>query len=93
MTLSCAILAGLLLTSCSKDDAPAEDKSQGTVNLIIDTDLGNCTDDLFALQAAFAYRAKGACKILGVMQDCGEEKCHRLADALMHYYKADDIPL
>ena len=40
-----------------------------------------------------AYMAKGECKILGIMQDCGEEKCHRLADALMHYYKADDIPL
>ena len=88
-----ALLAGLLLTSCSKDDEPSGDKSHSTVNVIIDTDLGNCTDDLFALQAAFAFRAKGECNILGVMQGCGEEKCHKLADALMHYYKADDIPL
>ena len=82
-----------VLASCSKDYEPAADKPQSPVNVIIDTDLGNCTDDLFALQAAFAYRAKGECNIFGVMQDCGEEKCHRLADALMHYYKADDIPL
>ena len=93
ISVSCTLLAGLLLTACSEDDAVTLDKPQGTVNVIIDTDLGNCTDDLFAMQAAFALRAKGVCRILGVMQDCGEEKCHRLADALMHYYKADDIPL
>ena len=86
------LLAVLLLASCSADD-DSTDKPHIPVNVIIDTDLGNCTDDLFALQAAFAYRAKGKCRILGVLQSCGEEKCHRLADALMHYYKADDIPL
>ena len=93
ISVSCALLAGLLLTACSKNETPTPDKPKSPVNVIIDADLGNCTDDLFALQAAFAYRAKGECNILGVMQDCGEEKCHKLADALMHYYKADDIPL
>ena len=93
ISVPCALLAGLLLTACAKDDAPSEDKPHSPVDMIIDADLGNCTDDLFALQAAFAFRAKGECKILGIMQDCGEEKCHRLADALMHYYKADNIPL
>ena len=93
ISVLCTLLAGLVLTACTKDDDPTIDEPHDPVNVIIDTDLGNCTDDLFALQAAFAYKAKGKCNILGIMQDCGEEKCQRLADALMHYYKADDIPL
>lgn len=70
---------------CMNDSAP--------VNLIIDTDTGNSTDDLFALQAAFHYQNQGKCKLLGVMQSRKSGQAQKLTDAILHYYKADSVPL
>ena len=40
----------LTLASCGKDEPSEREKPFEKVNMIIDADLGNCTDDLLALQ-------------------------------------------
>lgn len=88
-------LLGLLFsTACSDEDIPSPDKPVEDIpTLILDTDAGNCTDDLFALQALFSYRKQGACRVLGVMGGMQNALAKRFMDCLMHYYEADDIPL
>ena len=88
-------LLGLLFsTACSDEDIPSPDKPEKDIpTLILDTDAGNCTDDLFALHALFSYRKQGACQVLGVMGGMQNALAKRFMDCLMHYYGADDIPL
>ena len=76
--------------SCGKGKIAAEDRK---VNMIIDTDIGNSTDDILALQAAFAFQSKGWCEIKGVISSRGTEKVQRFADCMLHYYHADNVPL
>lgn len=81
---------------CSNDDNDSkgcEPDTSDTKNVIIDTDLGNCTDDALAMQIIFKYQADKKCNILGVMQDWKVDKAKLLADCFLHYYKADNIPL
>lgn len=84
-----------IFCGCSDDnDVPnSENDTSAVKDVIIDTDLGNCTDDVLALQILFKYQAENRCKILGVMQDWKVEKAKILADCFLHYYKADDLPL
>lgn len=83
----------LTLASCGKDEPSEREKPFEKVNMIIDADLGNCTDDLLALQAAFAFQSKGWCEIKGLISSRGTEKVQRFADCLLHYYNADNVPL
>lgn len=61
--------------------------------VIFDTDLGNSTDDVLAMQALFRLQQQGVCKVIGVMTSRQLEKARELADRWLHYYKADDVPL
>jgi len=85
-------LCALLLISCTKQsDQP---KPQADIpNIILDTDLGNSTDDAFAMQAMFTARSVGSCNVVGVIGSRKLEKAKKLLDCFMHYYHADDIPL
>lgn len=98
MKIKCMILSLLLAcmcSGCSDDNDVRGDGSDTPVvkDVIIDTDLGNCTDDVLALQILFKYQAENRCRILGVMQDWKVEKAKVLADCFLRYYKADDLPL
>jgi inosine-uridine nucleoside N-ribohydrolase len=95
------LVAFMALCSCS-DSADAtkgnndSDKPyhvEGTPNVIVDTDLGNCTDDALAMQVLFKYRAEGKLNLLAVMGNSKVPQAKRLLDSFMHYYKADDVPL
>lgn len=90
-----SMLFACVCIGCSNDnDVPdGENQTPLTKDIIIDTDLGNCTDDVLALQIAFKYQAEKRCNILGVMQDWKVEKAKTFADCLLHYYKADNTPL
>lgn len=47
----------------------------GAPLVILDTDLGSSTDDLFSMQMLYRYHDKGRCKLLGVVVDrMGENK-------------------
>ena len=80
------------LASCNKNN-PAKSVYPRKVNMIIDTDIGNSADDLLAIQAAFAFQSKGWCEIKGLISSRGTEKVQKLADCILHYYNADNIPL
>ena len=46
----------------------AEQEDTGDItHVIFDTDIGNCPDDLLAMQALFALQADGKCQIDAVM--------------------------
>ncbi len=79
----------------AEEDAAAGENAdaENVVHVIFDTDIGNCTDDLLAMQALFALQAKGECQVEAVMSSAENEGCHIFLDRAMHYYKADDIPL
>ena len=96
-------LAVIAFCSCSNDDSDESNTTQttaekpyhieGTPNVIVDTDLGNCCDDALALQLLFKYRAEKKLNLLAVMGNSKVPQAKRLLDAYMHYYKADDVPL
>ncbi len=73
-------------------NADQNDKEDVT-HVIFDTDMGNCPDDLLAMQALFALQEKGECQIDAVVSSAKHQGSQRFLDCAMHYYKADDIPL
>ena len=92
--------AALLLTEifsisgCSAiHETAAQEDTGDAVHVIFDTDIGNCPDDLLAMQALFALQADGKCQIDAVLSSAKHEESQRFLDCAMHYYKADDIPL
>jgi len=82
----------LIFAGCQKSDS-GQTPEKEIPNIIFDTDLGNSTDDVFAMQALFAYRDAGYCRVKGVMQSRKMEKAKLLLDKFMHYYGADNVPL
>lgn len=62
------VICGLaVLTSCSREDDPVESDRQeytGVPLVILDTDLGSSTDDLFALEMLHRYEQEGRCRLL-----------------------------
>jgi len=89
-----AVTAALLLAfaGCNKSN-PDPTPEIEIPDIIFDTDLGNSTDDVFAMQALFAYQDAGCCRVKGVMQSRKLEKAKLLLDKFMHYYEADNVPL
>ena len=63
------------------------------IHVIFDTDMGNCPDDLLAMQALFALQSEGVCQVEAVMSSAKHNGSKKLLDCAMHYYHADDIPL
>ena len=86
------VLLACVCSACSNDNEPTTETPE-VKNVIIDTDLGNCTDDALAMQILFKYQADKRCNVLGVMQDWKVEKAKALTDCFLHYYKADNVPL
>ena len=66
-----AICSASVLTSCSNDDNPTGQQGEyaGVPLIILDTDIGSSTDDLFALEMLYRYEDEGRCRLLGVMVD------------------------
>lgn len=89
----CGVMASLM--SCSNEDNLAEQRNEGTdVPLIIlDTDIGSSTDDLFAMMMLYRYQDMNRCRLLGVVVDREGEECAACADVLNTYYGYGDIPI
>ena len=67
-----------VFTSCSSNDDDNTDAAQeytGVPLVILDTDIGSSTDDLFALEMLHYYQQQGRCKLLGVVVDREGEDC------------------
>ena len=84
LTLCCASV----FTACSSDDdnpvVPPEYK--GMPLIILDTDIGSSTDDLFTLEMLYYYQQLGRCKLLGVVVDREGEDCAACADVMNTYF-------
>ncbi|MGM9760780.1 MAG: nucleoside hydrolase [Parabacteroides sp.] len=92
-----SLIGALLLTwtACEEDEdtnLPRQEELPPP-QVILDTDLGNCTDDLLAIQALFYIQSLGECRIIGMMTSMQLDLGRKLADQMLHHYKADDVPL
>ena len=91
-----ALLCAVILTGCStdNDDNPAPALAYTGVPLIIlDTDIGSSTDDLFSLEMLHYYQQQGRCKLLGVVVDREGEDCAACADVMNTYFNHGDVPV
>ena len=61
--------------------------------IILDTDIGSSTDDLFAMQLLYRYADEGQCHLLGVVVDRMGDSCIALADAMNTYYGFENLPI
>ena len=91
-----AILA-VCFTSCSDDDDDdwkgGEDTYKGVPLVILDTDIGSSTDDLFALELLYRYNDLGKCKLLGVVVDREGKENAALVDVMNTYYNYPNVPI
>ena len=83
------------LTSCSNDDDPTgqQDEYAGVPLVILDTDIGSSTDDLFALEMLYRYEGEGRCRLLGVVVDREGERNAAFADVMNTYFGHGDVPV
>ena len=82
------------MTSCSKGDVPVEpDRYVGMPLIILDTDIGSSTDDLFAMEMLYRYEEQGRCKLLGIVIDREGEDYAACADVMGTFFGHGDVPL
>ncbi len=88
-----AMLCAVILMGCStdNDDNPAvRPEYTGVPLIILDTDIGSSTDDLFTLQMLHYYQRQGRCKLLGVIVDREGEECAACADVMNTFFGSSD---
>ena len=89
----CFLWLAFAAGSCSSDK-PADAHAEESIPLIIlDTDIGSSTDDLFALQAVYNYARRGECRLLGVIVNRMGSDCAALADMMNTYYGFGNVPV
>ena len=83
------------LTSCSNVDDPTgrQDEYAGVPLVILDTDIGSSTDDLFALEMLYRYEDEGRCRLLGVVVDREGERNAAFADVMNTYFGHGEVPV
>ena len=65
----------------------------GVPLVILDTDLGSSTDDLFALEMLHRYQQEGRCRLLGVVVDRMGEPNAAVADVMNTWFGYPDTPI
>lgn len=81
----------VVLYSCKPQNEP--EQYVGKPLVILDSDMGSSTDDLFALQMLLYYEQQGKCKLLGVVVDREGENCAACADVIDTYFGSGATPL
>ena len=89
------VCCATLLLSCCKNDKLSEQQNEYTdVSLVIlDTDIGSSTDDLFAMEMLYRYEEQGRCRLLGVVVDREGEDCAACADVMGTYFGHGEVPI
>ena len=90
------VFGASMLTACSNDDnedGPDTPGYKGKPLVILDTDLGSSTDDLFSLEMLCRYHEQGRCKLLGVVVDREGEDYAACADVVDTYFGHGDVPI
>lgn len=87
------VLGGL--SSCTNDDDnPVKSQEYDGVPLVIlDTDIGSSTDDLFAMEMLYRYQQQEKCKFLGVVVNREGEECAACADVMNTYFNHGSLPI
>ena len=94
LTFLCIATVAMCFIACSKDDNPTGPQAyKGVPLLIVDTDIGSSTDDLFALEMAYHYASQGKCKLLGVVVDREGEDCAACTDVMNTYFGYGNVPI
>lgn len=65
----------------------------GVPKVIIDTDIGSSTDDLFALEIAARYHKEEVVELAAVMLDRPGADNFAFTDAHLHYHGLDNVPI
>ena len=92
------LIGGLfILSSCTSDsdDTPVQPGYKGVPLVILDTDIGSSTDDLFAMEMIYRYEDLGLCKLLGVVVNRWSEDdvYATLADVMNTYFGHGNVPI
>jgi inosine-uridine nucleoside N-ribohydrolase len=90
-TVFCGALASL--TSCSEAESRQRHEYTGVPLIILDTDIGSSTDDLFSLMMLYGYESLNKCRLLGVVVDREGVDCAACADVMDSYYGYGDVPI
>ena len=96
IVLAAAVICGaMLLLSCCKNNNPSEQPNEysGVPLIILDTDIGSSTDDLFSLEMLYRYEEQGRCRLLGVVVDREGEDCAACADVMNTFFGHGDVPI
>ncbi len=90
-----ALFGVMFFVSCShKDNTDSPQVYAADVPLVIlDTDIGSSTDDLFALEMLYRYEEQGRCRLLGVVVDREGEQNSAFTDVMNTYFGHSDIPI
>ncbi len=98
MLAAILICGSSVLTSCTLDIddnpvrlIPAEYK--GVPLVILDTDIGSSTDDLFAMEMLYRYEDQGRSKLLGIVVDRPGDEYAALADLMSTYFGYGNVPI
>ena len=95
LVLTMVFCGASVFTACSSDD----DNTSGTLEytgvplVILDTDIGSSTDDLFTLEMLHYYQQQGSCKLIGVVVNREGEDCAACADVMNTYFNNGDVPI
>ncbi len=76
-----ALMCGSAVCTACGENNPAQVYT-GLPLVILDTDLGSSTDDLFALEMLHRYQQQGRCRLLGVVVDRMGEANAAIADVM-----------
>ena len=98
MMVAILICGSSLLSSCTtgNEDNPAQSEQKeykGVPLVILDTDIGSSTDDLFTMEMLYRYEDEGRCKLLGVMANRIGEDYAALADVMNTYFGHANVPI
>ena len=89
-----ALIGVMFFISCSNVDNPDFIQENNRMPLIIlDTDIGSSTDDLFAMEMLYRYEEHGRCRILGMVVDREGEQNAVFTDVMNTYFGHGDVPI
>jgi inosine-uridine nucleoside N-ribohydrolase len=89
-----ALIGVVFFMSCSNVDNPYLLQENNSMPLIIlDTDIGSSTDDLFAMEMLYRYEEQGRCRLLGVVVDREGEQNAAFTDVMNTYFGHGDVPI
>lgn len=89
----CVVCLAVWLTGCKTIVEQQVVEKRQPMPMILDTDFGSSTDDLFALMMLYHYMEEGLVDLKGVVVDREGLKNAELVDVFNTYYGHPDIPI